>query len=217
MLAEPFQITRIEFGRRPFALNRHRRSSSSCKHEINFMAALVTPVEDIPYLQTALNLVQDIMLPKQPHVFPAELSPPAVIADESRIKTVNFRRGNNLSGLAGAEWPYKMHHVSCFESGQVIRDGCPADLTGRCKACCLKYAAALSHQQLEKTLEGVTALQMKKLLDVFCPIAIDPILKITLRHGCGQMKRRQPPKEKPFLKIRQPEVHKILRQHGRQP
>ena len=63
--AERSEVGGIEVRRRPCALDGGRRSAAVRQDKVDFMALLVAPVADVPGLESAVQLVQDEVLPSE--------------------------------------------------------------------------------------------------------------------------------------------------------
>jgi hypothetical protein len=81
------------------------------------------------------------MFPQRPKVIISQVLPASVVADETGIEAVDFRRRNYLSGPTSAQGANDMRDERCFKNAEVVCDGWPAYLAKADKSSCVKDAA----------------------------------------------------------------------------
>jgi hypothetical protein len=122
------KICGIEIVRGPFALDGCWSLSLGRDDKVHLVTALVAPIEYFPALRARHNFIQYEMLPQCPKVIIPQVLPASVVANETGIEAIDFRRSHYLSGPASAEGANDMSDERCLKNTEVVCDGWPAYL-----------------------------------------------------------------------------------------
>ena len=119
----------VERVRGPFTLDCSRWRSPSRENEVDFMPALVSPVVHRSRADDSMELIENRMLPKGPHVISAQRVPPAVVAHETSVEAVHLGRCHDLRFGVSTEWANHVSYVRGRKNLQIVADGGAANLT----------------------------------------------------------------------------------------
>ena len=101
------------------------------------------------------------------------------MANKARIEAEDFGGGNDLGRFVAAEWTDDMGDKCGFQDGQIVGDGCSADLARPGEARGFEDAAALGQDQLKEFLKRMFPFQPKELEYILGPEGIEPFREIT--------------------------------------
>jgi len=111
--------------------------------KVHLVPALVAPIEHFPALRARHNFHSVRNAPQRPKVIITQVLPASVVANETGIEAIDFRRSDYLSGPTSAEGANDMSDERCLKNAEVVCDGWPAYLARAGKSSCVKDAGAL--------------------------------------------------------------------------
>jgi hypothetical protein len=116
LVPECNKICGIEIVRGPFALDGRWSLSVGRDDKVHLVPALVAPIEHFSALRTRHNFIQNEMLPQRPKIIITQVLPASVVANETGIEAIDFRRSDYLSGPTSAEGANDMSDERCLKS-----------------------------------------------------------------------------------------------------
>ena len=215
--SENSQVAGVKLPGGPLALDGKGRSPPWRPDEVNLMLLLVSPIADRPALRGGKDFIQHEVLPKVSEIIVSQGRPSPIIADESRIESVNLGGRHNFFGAVPVKRTYDMDDECLFKNLQIIRNGRLRHFARLGETLRLEHPARLDHQQFSEFQERMAAFQSKQFLDILGPIGVHPLLIVSLRQRVGQKERGQSAPQESVFQVGFAKIAQIRKRHRRQP